>query len=153
MSRRAQLAKEYLEKGYACSQAVALAFADIIGLPETQIAKIMLPFGGGFGRLRLVCGAISGMTAVIGLIFSGEENSPENKKNVYAIEQTLCGRFKEKYGTLICGELLEGMKVPVEVGGVAEPRTQEYYKKRSCGEIVYDVAQILDDYLQEKGVY
>ncbi len=153
MSTRAQLAKEYFEKGYACSQAVALAFSDIIGLPETQIAKIMLPFGGGFGRLRLVCGAISGMTAVVGLIFSGEDSTPENKKKVYAIEQELCGKFKEKYGTLLCGELLERMKVPVEVGGVAEPRTQEYYKKRSCGEIVYDVAKILDDYLQEKGVY
>lgn len=152
MSTRAQVAKEYFEKGYACSQAVALAFSDIIGLSKTQISKIMLPFGGGFGRLRLVCGAISGMTAVVGLIFSGEENTPENKKKVYAIEQELCGRFKEKYGTLVCGELLQGMNVPVAVGGVAEERTKEYYKKRSCSEVVYDAAKILEEYLQEKEV-
>ena len=57
---RAERAKEYFLQGYACSQAVALAFADVIGLEEEVIKKIMLPFGGGMGRLRLTCGAVSG---------------------------------------------------------------------------------------------
>ena len=150
---RAERAKEYFFKGYACSQAVALAFCDVIGLEENVVCKIMLPFGGGVGRLRMTCGAISGMAAVIGMVFSEAENTPENKKQTYAIVQELCGKFKAETGSLICAEVLAGMSIPVEVGGAAEERTKEYYKKRSCGDMVALAAQILDEYLQEKGIY
>ena len=148
---RVEKAKAYFLEGYACSQAVALAFADVCGLNETTISKIMLPFGGGLGRLRLTCGAISGMAAVVGMVFADAENTPENKKKIYAIVQELGGEFKAECGSLICGELLANMKVPVEIGGVAEVRTQEYYKKRSCADIVGLAAKILENYLQEQG--
>ena len=149
---RAEKAKEYFLQGYACSQAVALAFADLVDVDEVTLKKIMLPFGGGLGRLRLTCGAVSGMAATIGLLFSESENSPENKKQTYALVQELCGKFKAQNGSLICGELLSGMKLPVEVGGTAEARTQEYYKKRSCGEIVRVAAEIIEEYLKERNV-
>ena len=148
---RAERAKEYFLQGYACSQAVALAFQDVMGVDENTICKLMLPFGGGMGRLRLTCGAVSGMAAVIGAVFAEAENSPENKKRTYAIVQELCGKFKEENGSLICGELLSGMKLPVEVGGAAEARTQEYYKKRSCAELVACATSILEEYLKENG--
>ena len=149
---RAERAKEKFLEGYACSQAVALAFCDVMKMDEATVCKIMLPFGGGLGRLRLTCGAVSGMAAVIGMVFADAENTPENKKNTYAIVQELCGKFQAQTGSLICAELLSGMKVPVEIGGVAETRTSEYYKKRSCGDMVALAAQILEEYLQEKGV-
>lgn len=149
---RAERAKEYFLQGYACSQAVALAFADLTDLTEEQLSKIMLPFGGGLGRLRLTCGAVSGMAAVIGLLFSKAENTPENKKQTYAIVQELCGKFQAEFGSLICGELLSGMNIPVQVGGVAETRTEEYYKKRSCAEMVAFAAQIIENYIKEKGI-
>lgn len=145
---RAERAKEYFLQGYACSQAVALAFADVMNMDEDAICKIMLPFGGGLGRLRLTCGAVSGMAAVIGMTCAKGENTPENKKQTYAIVQELCEKFQTETGSLICAELLRGMKVPVQVGGEAEARTQEYYKKRSCGEMVALAAQILEDHLQ-----
>jgi C_GCAxxG_C_C family probable redox protein len=148
---RAEKAKEYFMQGYACSQAVALAFSDLIEIEEGMIAKLTLPFGGGLGRLRLTCGAVSGIAFVIGSIFAKGENSPENKKKTYAITQELCLKFKGEYGSLICQELLEGMNVPVQVGGQAEPRTQEYYQKRSCADMVAFAAQILDNYLREQG--
>ena len=147
---RAETAKKYFEQGYACSQAVALAFADVAGVNEETIAKIMLPFGGGFGRLRLTCGAVSGMVAVLGATCAGAENTPENKTGTYAITQELCKKFQEENGSLICAELLEG--VNVTVGGAPEARTAEYYKKRPCAEIVYSAAAILEKYLQDKGV-
>ncbi len=149
---RAEKAKEYFLQGYACSQAVALAFSDVIDLGADTIKKIMLPFGGGVGRLRLTCGAVSGMAAVIGMLFAEAENTPENKKKTYAITQELCGKFKEGYGSLICAELLAAAKVPVQIGGEAEPRTQEYYKKRSCGEMVAQAAKILEDYLVKQNI-
>ena len=149
---RAERAKEYFLQGYACSQAVALAFADVMGMDEATISKIMLPFGGGLGRLRMTCGAVSGMAAVVGMIFSTAENSAENKKQTYAIVQELCAKFKNEAGNLICSELLSGMNVPVQVGGEAEVRTVEYYKKRSCAEMVALAARILEDYLVDKGI-
>ena len=148
---RAERAKEYFLQGYACSQAVALAFQDVMGVDENAISKLMLPFGGGLGRLRLTCGAVSGMAAVIGATCAEAENSPENKKQTYAITQELCGKFKEENGSLICGELLSGMKLPVEIGGTAEVRTKEYYKKRSCAELVACAANIVEAYLKENG--
>jgi C_GCAxxG_C_C family probable redox protein len=148
---RAEKAKEYFNEGFACSQAVALAFSDVIGLGEDEIKKIMLPFGGGFGRLRLVCGAVSGMTMVCGLVFAKTENSAENKKAVYELERELCERFQAENGSLICADLLSGANLQVTVGGEAEKRTSEYYKKRPCGEIVYSAAKILEEFLCEKG--
>ncbi len=148
---RAERAKEYFLQGFACSQAVALAFSDVIGLDEGTISKLTLPFGGGLGRLRLTCGAVSGIAFVVGGVFASEENTPENKKETYAIVQELCAKFKTQTGSLICSELLAGMKVPVEVGGEAEKRTKEYYQKRSCADMVYLATEIVENYLIEKG--
>ena len=149
---RAEKAKEYFKSGYACSQAVALAFQDVTGLDEKALLKIMLPFGGGLGRLRLTCGAVSGMAAVVGCAFAAAENDAENKKRTYAIVQNLCAKFQEQTGSLQCGELLAKMQVNVEVGGVAEARSAEYYRKRSCADMVALAAQILEDYLIEEGI-
>lgn len=148
---RAERAKEYFMQGYACSQAVALAFSDLTSLSEEQISKLCLPFGGGFGRQRLVCGAVSGFTVVLGLLFSESKASAENKKLVYQIEQKLCADFKAQTGSLICNDLLLGVNLEFGVGGQAEERTQEYYKKRPCAELVYIAAKLLEDYLLEKG--
>ncbi len=149
---RAERAKEKFLHGYACSQAVALAFSDIMGLEEGALSKLTLPFGGGMGRLRLTCGAVSGMAMVIGGVFGEGENSPENKKKVYAIVQELCDKFKSETGSLICAELLAARKVPVEIGGEAETRTPEYYQKRSCADMVYIAARILEEYFIEKRI-
>ena len=149
---RAERAKEYFIQGYACSQAVALAFADVMGIDETTVQKLALPFGGGLGRLRLTCGAVSGMAMVIGGVFTSEKQTQENKKTVYSIVQVLCEKFKAENGSLICGELLAGANLFAEKGGVAEARTQEYYKKRPCAELVYSAAEIVERYLQENGV-
>ncbi|MBE7067753.1 MAG: C_GCAxxG_C_C family protein [Clostridiales bacterium] len=148
---RAERAKEYFRQGFACSQAVALAFLDVIGMDETTVKKITLPFGGGLGRLRLTCGAVSGMAIVIGAVIGTGENSPENKKAVYQITQELCAEFKEKNGSLICEELLTGANIQTEKGGSPEKRTQEYYKKRPCAEIVFSTAEILEKYLMRTG--
>ncbi len=149
---RTERAKAYFLQGYACSQAVALAFSDLLGLDEDTIAKLTLPFGGGMGRLRMTCGAVSGMAFVIGGVFADAENTPENKKKVYAIVQELCEKFKAETGSLICAELLAARKVPVEIGGEAEKRTPEYYQKRSCADMVYLAAKIVEEYLEEQTI-
>lgn len=149
---RAERAKEYFKAGYNCSQAVALAFADLMDLDEKTIAKITQPFGGGMGRLRLTCGAVSGMATVIGAIFGDAELTADGKKNTYSIVQEVCGAFKNECGSLICGELLTGANLQVEVGGEAEKRTNEYYKKRPCAELVYTAARIIEEFLEKKNI-
>ncbi len=149
---RAERAKALFEQGYACSQAVALAFCDVLDVDKDALAKMTLPFGGGLGRLRLTCGAVSGMALVVGALCAKAENSPENKKNTYAVTRMLCEKFQAENGSLICGELLTGANVQATVGGDAEPRTEQYYKKRPCGDIVYSAAHILEEYLKGNGI-
>lgn len=144
---RADKAREYFKQGYACSQAVAMAFSDVAGFDEQQLACLMLPFGGGLARMRMTCGAVSGMAAAVGGIYAQGGIVPENKKRVYEIVRELCDEFRARCGSLICAELLSGAGVDSSAGGAPEARTEQYYKKRPCDEIVYIAADILEKYL------
>ena len=144
---RADKAREYFKQGYACSQAVAMAFADVAGFDEAQLARLLLPFGGGLGRLRLTCGAVSGMAAVLGAVYAEDGAAPDNKKRVYEIVRQLCDEFQAQCGSLICAELLSGAGVDSSAGGAPEARSEQYYKKRPCDEIVYIAADILEKYI------
>ena len=147
----ADKAKELFLRGYSCSQATLIAFGDLTGLTEGQAAKFSSSFGGGMGRMREVCGAVSGALMVLGLVCGyGDPADAEGKKAHYALVQEFARRFKEENGSIICRELLAG--VPVTKGVAPEERTETYYKKRPCAELVYVAAQITDELLQEKGV-
>ena len=139
---KGELAKTIFESGKNCSQAVALAFKDELKLSEEQISKLIIGFGGGFARQRLVCGAVSGMVMVLGYL----KSDGQNKLEAYALIQKACARVKEQLGSLICEELLDG--VVVKQGLVPEERTAEYYKKRPCADICKIIADITDEYLK-----
>ncbi len=146
---RADIAEKYFYEGYACSQAVALAFVDLTNVSFDDMSKLSLPLGGGLARLRTTCGAISGMALIVGLLFSEAEASEENKLAIYERVRVLTDRFIAERKTINCKELLEIVNLEVEVGGKPESRTPEYYKKRPCGAIVYLAAKLLEDYLKE----
>ncbi len=139
-------AEKLFREGYNCSQAVLLAFSDKTGLDEETAAKISSSFGGGLGRMREVCGAVSGASMVLGIVcgYSNPKNN-ELKKNHYLLIQEFVGRFKEKNGSIICRELLSG--IMVKEGKEPEERSESYYKKRPCPELVRIAAEILDDML------
>ena len=149
---RADEARKLFKEGYACSQAVSMAFSDVVNINKEVLSKISLPFGGGLGRLRLTCGAVSGMAMILGLVFTDTTNEKESKLKVYEITRELVSRFEKQNGSIICKDLLEGSNLKVEVAGKPEERTNEYYQKRPCDELVYDAAKILEDYLKEKGI-
>ena len=136
------------KKGYNCSQSIVLAFADMVDVDKAALAKLASSFGGGMGRLREVCGSVSGMFMIAGLIYGyeGLETGPV-KADHYAVIQELARRFEEKHGSIVCRELL-GLSVRHDVP-VPEARTDEYYKKRPCVEIVGDTAEILEQYINE----
>ena len=141
-----EIAEKLFREGYNCSQAVLLAFNDVTGLDDDTAAKIAQSFGGGLGRMREVCGAVSGSAMVLGLLKGGNEpNNHEAKKEHYALVQEFARRFKEQNGSIICRELLSGVRT-VE-GLEPEKRTEGYYKKRPCPEIVRTAAEILEEML------
>lgn len=146
---RADKAKELFEGGCNCCQAVFCAFLDETNLTEEEALRLSAGFGGGFGRMREVCGAVSGMTMVLSNKFaSTDPNDHEKKMELYALIQKAAGDFREENGSIICRELLglsEGKSSPVP-----EKRTKEYYKKRPCAELVHCAAQIAEKYLKEE---
>ena len=164
---RAHLAKRHFGDGYNCAQAVFLAFRDRIGIDETTAKRLSSSFGGGMGRMREVCGAVSGMLMVLGVLCGYDPNEPDaNRKKTehYANIQKLCANFREENGSIICRELLEGHII--KTGGQGEqadamrssdpnptPRSAEYYKKRPCGELVESAVRHLEAFLEtlEKG--
>ena len=149
MTRR-ELAMENFKKGYNCSQAIVLAFADILPMEKTALSKLASSFGGGMGRLREVCGSVSGMFMVVGLLYGYD--GPETgqvKADHYARIQELAHKFEEEHGSIICREML-GLNVKHDTP-TPEARTDEYYKKRPCAEIIGDAAELLEEYLVQNG--
>lgn len=145
---RAEKAMELFLEGYNCTQAVVLAFADYYEESPETLATMVSSFGGGMGRLREVCGAVSGMFFVAGRLYGySDPKAKERKAELYARIQELAGRFREKNGAIVCRELL-GLKEKVSVP-VPEERTKEYYKKRPCPRIIGDAAEILDQYISD----
>lgn len=146
MNTHADKAKQNFLNGYNCAQSVLLAFSDVTGLDDATAFKISSSFGGGMGRMREVCGAVSGMLMIAGLVNSkGNLTDNPDKIEHYKLVQSLAKGFKDKHGTIICRELLKDLNVDSTPN--AEPRTKEYYQKRSCSEFVYDCAKLMDDYL------
>lgn len=141
-----EIAKQNFTDGYNCAQAVLCAFEDVTGLDGETAAKIASSFGGGMGRMREVCGAVSGACMVLGLIEGYDDpKAGKEKMQLYARVQEFAQKYKEENGSIICRELLAG--VPVMSGVKPEERTETYYKKRPCAELVYMAASILDEML------
>ena len=139
---RAQRAVELFKQGFNCSQAVFASCADLYGITDQDMAlRLAASFGGGMGRMRLVCGAASGMFLLAGLHNgSCTPHDNEGKMANYAFVQQLAGEFKGKYGSLICAELL-GLAPRPEEPRPAE-RTQQYYEKRPCSEMIAEAVRI-----------
>ena len=146
MTKR-EIGEALFKEGYNCAQAVAVAFSEELNMDKDVIAKALSGFGGGFGRLREVCGAVSGMTFVLSSLegYSSPLATTE-KMETYAKVQKLIGEFKAQNGTYICAELI-GEK---QITPTPEQRTPEYYKKRPCVNLVGDACEILENYFNNK---
>lgn len=141
--KHSEIAVENFKKGYNCAQSVFLAFARDFGFDDETALKLSSSFGGGMGRLREVCGAVSAMFAIAGL--KEGYTSPvddEAKANHYALIQSLAEEFKTHYDSIICRELL-GLP-----DGADEPtpseRTEQYYQERPCENFIRTAAEIIE---------
>ena len=147
----ADKAVELFKEGCNCAQAVFLAFNDIMGYEQKTALKISSSFGGGFGRMREVCGAVSGMCMVLGTIYGYDDiESQQLKKEHYARIQKCMKEFREVNGTYICRELIgeEGKDTKAN----PTERTNDFYKRRPCSELVRIAAEITDKYIKENPI-
>lgn len=142
-------AGELFLQGYNCSQSVFTAFAYRFGIDDETALKLSAGLGGGVGRLREVCGAVSGAAMVIGSICSATEgDDEEGKKRNYELVREFADRFTALHGSVICRDLLK-LGVKIEASATPESRTAEYYKKRPCLKLVEDAAEILMQIIEE----
>ena len=147
MSHKEQ-AIAYFKSGFNCAQSVVMAFGDVTGLSEEEGARLGSSFGGGLGRLREVCGAVSGMAIVAGILYGYDDPKvPGAAGEHYALVQRLVGAFRERNGSVVCRELLGGAAA---TSPTPDARTADYYKKRPCVELVADAAEILGEYVRSR---
>ena len=144
---KAEKAKGLFKKGYNCSQAVLGAWCEELEMDFDTAMKFSQSFGGGMGRLREVCGACTGAFMVLGLKFgTTDATDGQAKKELYEIVQKFAERFKEENGSgsIVCRDLLglTGASVPKPA-----ERTDEYYKKRPCVELVGISAGLLGEFI------
>ena len=146
MSEKGKQAKAFFMEGYNCTQSVALAFCDEIGIEKEKLLRMVSSFGGGMGRLREVCGAVSGMFLVAGAFYGYDDpKDMQAKKEHYARIQELAAQFRAETGSIVCRELLglEGK----DKSPVPSERTAEYYKKRPCPEMIELAADLMEAYI------
>lgn len=137
-------AAELFLSGWNCAQSVALAFCDETGLDEKTAARLASSFGGGMGRMRQVCGAVSSMLMVLGLLYGYDEASDQaGKQALYSDVQALAGKFQTEVGSIICRDILKNP--PTDPA--PSPRTAEYYRQRPCARMVAIAAGLLDEFL------
>ncbi len=132
-------AVEIFQTGACCSQAVFCAFAEDFGMDYETAMKVSAGLGGGVGRMRETCGAVTGGTLALGMAFGPD------KAAVYPKVQAFCEAFKRECGSIVCRELLAGPDPKATAGGAPEARTAEYYRKRPCVELVRLAAGLVQD--------
>jgi C_GCAxxG_C_C family probable redox protein len=149
LSEHSKLAKELYKKGYNCSQSVFAAFCDETGLDLETSLKISSSFGGGMGKLREVCGAVSGMFMVAGMIYGYSDPSDKIAKTEhYKLIQSMGKKFKDKNNSIICRELLKpSVKDDISI---SEDKSEGNHKDPSCEEFVEQAAIIIDEYIKNK---
>ena len=139
-------AAELFLSGFNCAQSVAVAFCDVTGMDEKTAARMASAYGGGMGRMREVCGAVSGMRMVLSVLYGYDTPGDDvSKKELYTRVQALAGRFREEVGSIICREILKNP--PSDPN--PSPRTEEYYKKRPCARMVLTAGRIMDEFMAE----
>lgn len=145
----AEKAREYFLRGYNCAQSVTAAYCDLTRMSEAEALRLSSPFGGGMGRMREVCGALSGAFLVLGALYGYDDAENDGlKKALYRDVQSLSAKFKERHTTIVCRELLKTLAPSSDPSPTA--RTSEFYKARPCLVFVMDACELLDALITEK---
>lgn len=145
--KNAEIATENFKNGYNCAQSVFMTYAEKFGFDKKTALKMSSSFGGGMGRMREVCGAVSSMFMIAGLAKGyTENNNDEIKAKHYELIQNLAEKFKKHHQTIICRELL-GLEEGENSSFVPTKRTEQYYEERPCEHFIATACDIIDEYI------
>ncbi len=142
-NQRVAKARELFLRGYNCAQAVAAAFSDLTRLDENTVLKMASSFGGGVGHMKEVCGAVSGMALIAGLLYGDIDPADKATKDAhYQRVQAFALKFKDEFNSLICRDLLDRAD--------KNPNTEEPYASRPCLVYVENATEILDSWIKQQ---
>lgn len=148
---REKLAQQYFLEGYNCSQSLVLSFKDLVNIDEKILLSIASSFGGGMGRLRETCGAVTGMLIIAGLLYG--YYTPETgkiKENHYKKVQDLALSFEKEYKSIVCRELLNiNIKHDSYIPSI---RNDSFYKNRPCLKYIQGAVKILEKYIENNNL-
>ena len=144
----AETARDIFLDGYGCAQAVFAAFSDLTGVEKEQALRLAMGLGGGVGRMREVCGAVSGAAMVLGALYGGDDS--RDKTAAYAKVRQFADAFRAKHGSIVCRELLQKKQDEKESPQASE-RDAQFYASRPCARLVFDAAQIVEELLRTDG--
>lgn len=144
MSKRAEMANTYHERGYSCAQAVACAFSDVIGLEEEKIAALLSGFGGGF-RSGEICGVLSGAITVLGAKWPHAVAEDQQAKE-FAAEKAreFQRRWREKFPEVRCEPLKE-----LPCAAEQSPTAVKLGLEKNCAVYITAAAEIVEQMLGE----
>ena len=146
---RSECAFNAFKSGYNCAQSVAISFSDKLGMEVDQIAKLTSGFGGGMGRLRETCGAISGAVFVVSALYGYDDKSAvAEKAQLYSDITGIGEAFRTQFGTLNCSSLLKNIQTTL--GSIPEARTEKYYEVRPCVHFVMKATELVEEFIEKK---
>lgn len=147
---RVDKAIDYFLEGYNCAQAVVMAVQDLLGVDLEILKDASSAFGGGFARLRGNCGTVSAMGFAVGFLAEKSGDIEKDKARVYADTRMLAEKFREKFDTLNCAELLKNVK-NIDYSPMPSKRTEEYYKTRPCVIFITEAVKLIEEYAKAMG--
>lgn len=133
IEERVELARKFHNEGYNCAQSVVMAYSDLLPVEKKVAEKISLPFGRGLAGYREVCGCVSAMSLLVGMLLQYQQQSTSNK-DYFAMVQTMGEKFREENGEIVCKKLL----------GLEPGSTKE---KKPCNDYVACAARIVGENL------
>ena len=144
MNKKSAVARELFLSGANCAQAVLGAFAEECGLDLESALRMASGFGGGFARMREVCGTVSGMYLVMNLLYGYSDLQDKKVKDLhYCRLRRLSDLFQKETSSVICRDLLSLGKGQEDSPESSE-RTSQYYQKRPCADLAALAASIAE---------
>ncbi len=144
--KKEEIAVKQFKSGYNCAQSMIYSFAEELGIDKSIALKLASGFGGGLGLTGNVCGAVTGGVLILGLMFGRGENEDKLKQQkTYQYVRDFIEKFKVKYGTIECKNLIDNINLLTEEGN---KRFRESKMIDKCCEYVENANKIIQEIIK-----
>ena len=131
----ANRADELFHSGWNCAESVFVAIHEQVGEGEAPV-QLLTALGGGMGCKR-TCGALSGATVALGIVYGRTSPDEAAKKVASAKARVLCTGFRERFHSIDCWELTSVYE-------------NEQDRKRGCTALVRTAVELACELMAER---